>query len=204
MTLNPTRFVLPVLALAFAATASAMVGHAIDPGRLPLCTLPGDAGQGACRLPVENGDFSRLPQGDRSVPYWVAHGLAGIGHEPGNAYAILNRSERIQQVVRSGTLVAPSANAYALHFRYRVTAGEVAVNARLSLSDRDGFEQEMLGETTLTGAPGAWHDAELVVAGKAWAGEKNVLVDIGNLSPYGMGIVDIDDVYLVAAPIAGR
>jgi hypothetical protein len=204
MTFSPLRFVFPALALAFAATAGAMTPFATDPGQLPLCALPGDVGQGACRLPVENADFGRPLQGDRPVPYWTTHGLAGIGHDAGNPYALLNRSERIQQVVRAGTLVDPRDNTYVLHFRYRVTAGEVAVNARLSLSDRDGFETDMLGETTLTGTAGEWRDAELAVASKPWGGEKNVLVDIGNLSPHGMGIVDIDDVYVVSAPVGSR
>lgn len=204
MTFSPLRFVFPALALAFAGAATAMAPYAADPGQLPLCALPGDVDQGACRLPVENADFGQPVQGDRPVPYWTAHGLARVGHEAGNAYAVLNRSERIQQVVRGGTLVDPQANTYVLHFRYRVTAGEVGVNARLSLSDRDGFETAMLGETTLSGTAGEWRDAELVVADKRWAGERNVLVDIGNLSPHGMGIVDIDDVHLVSRPLGAR
>jgi hypothetical protein len=204
MTLSPLQFMFPVFALAFAAAATAKAPYSTDPGQLPLCALPHGGDQGACRLPVANGGFERPRKDERPVPYWDTTGVARLGHESDNAYAVLNVGERARQVVAADVLIDPRVHSYVLHFRYRVTAAEGAVNARLSLSDRDGIETEMLGETALAGAVGEWRNAELVVAGKRWSGEMKVQVDIGNFSPFGLGIVDIDDVYLVSAPLDAR
>ncbi|APG04659.1 hypothetical protein BJI69_12620 [Luteibacter rhizovicinus DSM 16549] len=178
-------------AVALGGTGTALAG---DPGRLPdlpACVL-GQAYDGACLLPLKDGQFT-----DGSLSSWRRVGLPGHGVDPdGMTYAALPTGSGISQAVYAHTGQNTADAVYAVRFRVRAEHDQAQVRATLSMSTDQGAGRVVLGHITSTAQAEEWSTVALSVQGRPYAAPAHVLLEIENEGG-AHTTVQVDDVALV-------
>jgi hypothetical protein len=191
MMIKPIPALFLVSALMVGGVGTAFAGDTGTSPRLPAC-VGGGVADGACLLPLRNGDF-----GEQVLSSWERLGLPvhGVGAD-GSRYAALPLGSGIHQAIYAHTGRNSGNVVYSLRFRVRAEHAPGQVHATLAMSTGQRTDPMPLGHVTSEAGTDGWSTVELSVHGRPYAAPAHVLVAIENQSGTPT-IVQVDDVVLV-------